>query len=203
MDKLFTVATNLKKIELPDFNEENFFLEQDNDRYLNFLNNVVLKYVEDKDELMSHVEEKNIGNNRHFAGIFNSKDVTCIVPKRNNLFDEMISIHEITHLVNYLNYQKNENALTKEVIPYFNEYDYLSRIHDFYKDYYEKYRLYTAIRAAKSMHDDNKDEYLPYIYAYFLLSTKKDIYDINSLNKINTKKNLDKSLKLKGYTFKI
>ena len=53
------------------------------------------------------------------------------------------------------------------------------------------------------MNSENKDEFLPYIYGYFILSTKKEFYDINSLNKINTKKSLDKSLKAKGYTFKI
>ncbi|MBR3116837.1 MAG: hypothetical protein IKF36_03070 [Bacilli bacterium] len=203
MDKLFSVSTNLKKLKLPEFNEENFFLKADNDRYSLYLDKVLYKYVDNKDELNRHIETKNLGNNRDFAGIFNNNEVTCVIPERKTLFDEMISIHEITHLINYYNNQKNGDSISKEVIPYFNEYEYLSRIHEFYKDYYERYRLYTAIKAAKKMNNDNKDEYLPYIYAYFLLSTRKDSYDINKLNQINTKKNLDKSLKLKGYTFKI
>ena len=100
MDKLFAVATNLKKLEIPEFNEENFFLKPDNDRYDSFLNEVIYKYVDNKDELNRHIKVKNIGNNRNFAGVFKNKEIVCIIPKRNNLFDEMISIHEITHLIN-------------------------------------------------------------------------------------------------------
>lgn len=203
MDKIYMVASNLKKVSFPEFNEENFFLKSDNNRYFDYLNNVVLKNVNDIDELNKYIETKKLDNNRDFAGIFNNKEITCVIPERKTLFDEMISIHEITHLINYLSNQKNADSISKEVIPFLNEYDYLSRIHDFYKDYYERYRLYTAIRAAKKMNNSNKEDLIPYIYAYFVLTSRKDNYDIEKLNQINTKKNLDKSLKLKGYTFKI
>ena len=128
MDKLYALATNLKKLNLPDFNEENFFLKSDDNRYLDFLNNVVLKEVDNTDEIFNHIEEKKLDNNRDFAGIFYNKEIACIIPERKTLFDEIISIHEITHLINYINNQNNEYALSKEVIPYFNEYSYLSRI---------------------------------------------------------------------------
>lgn len=204
MEKLLMLSSNLKRLNIPEFNEENFHLKADKDRYNEYLNNVLFKFVDNKERIMSHIVSKNIKISREFAGIFHGMEISCIIPERKTLFDEIISIHEITHLINYLNNERNEESISREVIPFFNEYDYLSRIHEFYKDYYERFRLYTAVRSAKKINNKNKDELLPYIYAYFLLTSKKDDYDINKLNQINSKKTkLDKSLKLKGYTFKI
>ena len=113
----------------------------------------------------------------------------------------MISIHEIAHLINYLNHRENDKSIYREIIPFFNEYEYLKQIHPFYAEYYLRMRKNDAIECANKMNMKNEKDCLAYILAYLTLEERKSNYNINKLNKINVdSKKLEKSLVRKGYT---
>ena len=202
MEKMNIFVKELKKVDFPDFNEENFSTKSDEERYQKFIDQVVLRNIENPDVVKRQIVEKKLYGERAFSGIFekNSNGI-CIIPERETLFDEIIGIHEITHLINYMSRGKVDDTVAAEVIPYFNEYDYLSRIDEFYAKCYEDYRLFTTIRAAKQIDSNNRNRLLPHIYAYLLLQSRKNDYNIKKLNKLNyNKKPLAKTLKSKGYT---
>ena len=199
MDKFKIIINELKRVENIDYNEQNFYTPADDDRYNDFLHNYVLKYVTNAESVFSCIKETNI---KKEAGIYqNGEEITCLVPKRDTLHDEMVCIHEITHLVNALENGEEDDDITREIIPYFNEYDYLKRIHPFYASYYEKYRLWSAVNSSKRLRGLDEKNFSSHIYAYFVIAKRKNDYDIDKLNQLNSKHGkLNKSLKSKGYT---
>lgn len=205
-----TIAETIKKLResnLHSINMENFKAEANDDRYYNYLYHYVLGYTKDDGEIFDRIKEKElyIDNPDYYGVYYNGIDFTCIVPKRKTIMDEIISIHEITHLVSALNDFHNYNTTYKEIIPYFNEFEYLNNKqsfeHSFYSSNYIIYRINTAIKAAKRMNKNNRDDCLSYIIACEILKKKMESYDIEKLNKINSKsKTLEKTLKQNGYT---
>lgn len=188
------------------FNIENLYYEADSERYNKYLINYVFKYYNNLDLLNKCCMEKNLNNNNFFAGIYYADECaksvpSCIIPKRKTLYDEMVCIHELTHLVSKLSYNMDDDSKYKEIIPFFNEYNYLKSIHEFYAEQYEIFRLNQAIKAAKNLNDENKDLMNPYIIGYLILKNRMKNYNINTLNKINSSKcDLEKKLIKKGYT---
>ena len=181
------------------FNEQNFYVNASEERYNGYLSETVLKYVHDKEFIKKYVEEKDLGHDSTFYGIFDNDK--CIVPKRKKLIDEMISIHEITHFISHLANKENDECLSKEVIPCFNEYDYLKRINKFYSECYLKYLLNKLITSSQTLQGDDIERIKPYLYAYEVLCNNKEDYNIHKLNKVNTKsKTLQLDLEKKGYT---
>jgi len=196
------IIYEFKRKDYIDFNIENFYSPANDKRYNEYLIKYVFKYYQDLKSINDYYIEKNLKGNNFLSGIFrNGNEVSCVIPKRQTLFDEMVSIHELTHLINELSENLNDDSKLKEVIPYFNEYNYLLSIHDFFAKQYEIFRLNTAIKAAKTIDSENYNTALAYIYAYKILEKRKDNYDIKTLNKINSaKNNAEKKLILKGYT---
>lgn len=191
-----------KKMNYRYINLESFKTHADNDRYNDFLLNKLIKYYSDSSTLDEYCQEKNLDGNSYLYGIFTKgNNVSCIIPKRESLFDEMACIHELTHLISKLNNNLNDGSMYNEVIPYFNEYDYLKSIHHFYSDLYEILRYNSTVKAAKEINEENKEKAISYIYAYMVLMKRKTNYNIKELNKINSKsKDAEKKLILKGYT---
>ena len=149
MREIRDLLVDLKYSKPLEYNIENFYKTADDDRYYSYLNDVVLKYVKDKDEVLSYVEEHDFYGDKIISGVFETKDkLTCIVPSRKRLIDEMVNIHEITHLISHLASFDNDKTSSKEIIPFFNEYEYLKRIHPFFADYYKVLRYNDAIEAA-------------------------------------------------------
>ncbi|MBQ3475341.1 MAG: hypothetical protein IJH20_04160 [Bacilli bacterium] len=202
MDKFRIIINELKDVKDIDYNEQNFYSPANEERYQAYLNEFVLRYVTDVDSIMSCIQETNF---KKEAGIYqNGDEISCLVPKRETLYDEMVCIHEITHLIHCLENGEEEDDITKEIVPYFNEYDYLKRIHPFYAKYYEKFRLWSAVHYSKRLRGLDEDNFSSHIYAYFVLEQRKNDYDIDKLNQINSKHGKLKSpLNKKGYTLKI
>lgn len=194
------VIEDLKNQSYVQFNEENFMHKANDQRFYDYLYSCMLKYVANPDMITDRIITKNISGNRDFSGIFyQGGNISCVVPVRETMFDEMVNIHEIAHLIACFTNLENEKSILREIIPFFNEYEYLKRIHPFYAECYEKYRLNNAIRLAR--HENVSDDELPEIYAYSALEKKKKRYNINSLNKLNARsKKLEKKLEFKGYT---
>ena len=190
------------KMNYKDFNIENLYSPADPMRYNNYIINYVLKYFDNLKSINDYYQERNLKGHNSFAGVFrNNVEISCVIPKRQTLFDEIVCIHELTHLVSELSNNLDSCYCLKEVIPFFNEYHYLLSIHEFFAKQYEILRLNTAIKAAKNITKDNYVNSLCYINAYLVLENRKEDYDIEKLNKINgSKKNLEKKLILKGYT---
>lgn len=205
MEQLKMIAKELKEVSYPELNIENFCSAPDEERYQKFLNTVVFKNVDNPEVVKRQIVEKKISGRTDFTGVWiKGNEGICVIPKRETLYDEMIGIHEITHLVNYMTRHIVDGSVAKEVVPYFNEYEYLSRIHEFYQKYYEKYRFYNAIKASKEYCNKGNEDALSYLYAYLLLQKRKDSYNIKKLNNANVKKmSLSKSLKRKGYTLNL
>lgn len=196
----------LKNMNSIYFNIENLYYPADPERYNKYLTKYIFKYYSDLNLLNKCCIEKNLNNNNFFAGIYYAEECakqepSCIIPKRKTLYDEMVCIHELTHLVSKLNYNMDVYSKYKEIIPFFNEYDYLKSIHEFYAEQYEIFRLNQAIKAAKNLDNENKELVNPYIIAYLILKNRMNNYNINTLNKINSSKwDLEKKLIKKGYT---
>lgn len=175
-----------------EYNLLKYYIPSNKERYNYYLNYVLFRYLKNSLEIKKHIEEETLIDAEENAGIYlnNNSEVFCIVPKKRTVFDEIISIHEITHLINYLN---NENAYTSkysEVIPFFNEYNYLSMIDLKYKSVYEKFRFYSANNINNN-----------YYFAYLILQKRKYDYNINFLNKVNSQeKNIEKKLIKHNYT---
>lgn len=207
MKNIRDIILELRESKPYSLNMENFKTEANDDRYYNYLYHYVLGYTKDDGEIFDRIKEKElyIDNPDYYGVYYNGIDFSCIVPKRKTIMDEIISIHEITHLVSALNDFHNYNTTYKEIIPYFNEFEYLNNKqsfeHSFYASNYLIYRMNTSIEAAKRMNKYNRDDCLSYIIAGELLKRRTQNYDINKLNKINAKsRTLEKSLKLNGYT---
>lgn len=203
METIAETVRKLRELNKQSLNMENFKTEANDDRYYNYLYHYVLGYTKDDSEIFDRVIEKEYyDENTNIYGVyFNGKDFSCIVPKRKTILDETRSIHQISHLVSALTNFSNDKTIYREVIPYFNENEYLKKMHSFYAENYLIYRLNTAIEAAKRMNKNNRNDCLAYIYAYEILKKKLVTYDIEKLNKINAKsKTLEKTLKQNGYT---
>lgn len=205
MEKLEKNIINLKKKRLNELNMENFYSPADEDRYYEFLYNYVLSSVKDDGVIFDHIKEEKFYTKERVTGVTDIYgDVTCIVPERKNLFDEMVCIHEISHLISILNTPNNDKSPYREVIPYFNEYEYLKQIHRFFASYYETYRENDAILRARALNGQESDQRRKrnesFILAYELLKKRRDNYKIFDLNKTNAKSlTLEKDLKRKGY----
>jgi len=196
------LVEHLRNKKPEEFNVENFYVPADDDRFYEYLDDYLYYYVADEDEIEDHIEERKFYTEHKITGVFdNGKEVKCIVPERETLLDEMITIHEITHLINYLNSKNNGKSIHKEVISYFNEFEYLKQIHSFYSKCYLIKRENDAIECARIMNERNKKDCLSYIIAYETLVKRKNNYNIKKLNDINcNSKKLEKSLIRKGYT---
>ena len=202
MKKIDKEIEKLQNTEYKYFNIENFYSKCDNKRYNDYLIKYVLKYFNNLKSINDYYLEKNLKGQNYFAGIYrNGMELSCVIPKRQTLFDEMVCIHELTHLINQLNNNMNYNSNYNETIPFFNEYDYLMSINEFFAKQYEILRLNTAIKAAKSLDNDTMENAYAYINAYLTLEKRKNNYNIKNLNKINSTSNdVEKQLILKGYT---
>ena len=139
--------------------------------------------IDDYNSLKKYITEKELNGNYDYAGIYYDKEIKCLVPKINNIYDELVCIHEITHLINYL-YSREELGEYSEIIPYFNELEYLKNknprlLIDFFQ------------RKKGLIYDD-----IRYYYGYSALALNHDIYDIDYLNKLNKKRNIKNKLKI-------
>lgn len=205
MEILENNINNLKNKRLNELNMENFYTPADEDRYFNYLYNYVLSSVTDDGVVFDHIKEEKFYTKERVTGVTDIYgSITCIVPERETLFDEMVCIHEISHLISILNSPNNDKSKYREVIPYFNEYEYLRQIHSFFSSYYETYRENDAIIRARALDDQVSDKRRKrnesFILAYELLKKRKRNYNITSLNRINAKTlTLEKDLKRKGY----
>lgn len=203
MEKFDITIEELKNKKKHFINMENFKHEADDDRYYGYLYDYLLRNVTDDSIIFDSIIERPVyHDNYELTGVFEKdRQFHCIVPERKTLFDEMVSIHEITHLINVLSSRNNDKSTSRETIPFFNEYEYLKQIHDFYATYYEKYRENTSIDAARMANERNKKACIAYIQAQLVLAKRKDNYNIDTLNRINTKtKRLERDLNRKGYT---
>lgn len=202
MEKLYENIKKLREEKPAEFNIQNFYLIADDDKYFEYVDNYLYSYVMDTDMVEDCIEERKFYTDDRITGVFEiDRKVTCIVPERHTMFDEMVSIHEIAHLINYLNNRNNDKSIYRKVIPFFNEYEFLKQINQFYADYYLRMRRNNAIECANKMNMKNEKDNLSYILAYLILNERKEDYNIDKLNKINTDaKKLDKALIRKGYT---
>jgi len=202
MEKLYENIKKLKEEKLAEFNIQNFYHYAEDDRYFDYVDNYLYYYLMTPEEVEECIEERKFYTENRITGVFElGNKVTCIVPERHTMFDEMVSIHEIAHLINFLNHRDNDKSIYREIIPFFNEYEYLNQIHPFYAETYLKMRRNDAIECANKMNMKNERDCLAYILAYLTLEERKNNYSINKLNKINTdSKKLEKSLIRKGYT---
>ena len=202
MENIKENIEKFKNMNYVDFNIENLYSPANQKRYNDYLINYVFKYYNNLKMINDYYLEKKLKGNNYFAGIFrNNKELSCVIPIRQTLFDEIVCIHELTHLVSELKNNMNEDSNYSEIIPYFNEYEYLKSIHEFFAKQYEIFRLNTAIKAAKELKDDNISKAYSHIAAYMILEKRKKNYDIKKLNKINaTSKDVENKLILKGYT---
>ena len=196
------IVEDLREMEPEEYNEENFYTKSDNIRFFTYLSKTILSKT-DITDLSSHIDQRQIYRRPFQAGtIITSEGVLSIVPELKTIKDEMDCLHEYTHLLNYLNNPSNQDSIYKNVIPTFNEFDYLKQIDDFYANYYRRLVFNNAVDAAKNMRQNNQKDCLSYIIAYLVLEHRKDKYDIGKLNDINcNSKRLEKSLIKKGYTF--
>ena len=192
------IVKKFRNMNYIDFDNHFKEIKSNNDRYNDYLNNKIFKYFNEYQNINDHYIEKEYNNNYFLSGIYeNSNTIICNIPKRKTLFDEMICIHELTHLISALKVNMNHYSKYKEIVPYFNEYNYLKIIDINLANEYELFRFNTAIKSAKCK--ENED-YLSYIIAYLVLQKRKNNYNINKLNKINSRDELEKKLILKGYT---
>ena len=197
-----TIVEDLRNMDYEEYNEQNFFTEANQLRYYDYLDKIVLKYCSNPDRITSRIKEKRVIE-RPFVGktISTEYKVFAEVPERKILLDEMMSIHQITHLINFTNNKDQEESIYKDVIPTFNEYDYLSKIHPFYAEYYLRLVRNNAIEAARTINDSNTKDNLSYIMAYLVLEHRRHNYDIEKLNYMNAQnKRLEIKLPEKGYT---
>lgn len=203
-----TFIENHRNVISANFNNENFYVHSDDLRYYSFVYRFLFNNVSDVNRIMESIKETKISGNTYYPGIYSTEtNVKCIIPERKKLLDEMVSIHELTHLINYLESGRFDDSISKEVIPFFNEYDYAKKIHTFYSDQYLQFRYYKAIEAANRINHIDKDYHnqaYASIYAYLLLKKMKNDYDIDLLNRINSSgKYLEPELQKKGYTLHI
>ena len=196
------VIEYLKELELQEYTDENFYTISNEKRFFLYLRKVLLSKANCKDFSKCIIQRKP--NYRPFESktIITPRNIISIVPELETLRDEMSCIHEYTHLLNYKNNPKNQESIYKNIIPTFNEYDYLKQIGDFYANYYRRLVSNNAIKAAKIMDETNQKDCLSHILAYLVLEHRKDNYNIDKLNEINCQsKKLENSLINKGYTF--
>ena len=202
MNNIKEKIIDLKNMNYVDFNIENLYSPSNQGRYNRYLIDYVFKYFDDLKSINDYYIEKNLNGRNYFAGIFrNNEEISCVIPKRQTLFDEIVCIHELTHLISELKGNIDYTSSYKEIIPFFNEYEYLMQINEFFAKQYEILRLNTAIKAAKKMNKDNAYEAYAYINAFYTLENRKNDYNIKKLNKINsTSSDIEQKLILKGYT---
>lgn len=200
--KMKEIISKLQSIRHIGFNTDNFSSPANEERYQEYLNDYLLKYVTNKNDLNTHIIERELESPEVYAGIYmGEKGIDCHIPTRKTLFHEMLCIHEIAHLIHYYNIKDYEHDNFSEIIPYFNEYEYLRNIHPFYAKAYEAYRLERAIYAAHRIGEIHPSAVHSHIYAYEVLESRKKDYKIDELNKINAEANsLEKKLTKKKYT---
>ena len=187
----------LEKANQIYFNIENFKTKADEERYQEYLNKVLLKYVSDKAEILESVY---VNKDEEQTGIItkNGKYI-ALIPKRKTMYDELLGIHNIALLIGIL--KRNKFGIESEVIPVFNEYEYIKRYHEKLLTLYRKYLLSCSIDAAKDISNGDDLENMAIIYSDYVLKQRKDDYNINTLNKINAKSlDLKKDLERKKYT---
>lgn len=183
-----------------EYTVENFNHHADEDRYHSFLEDFVY-YYSDESIIEEHLFERPFYTENMLTGIYDDgKEIDCIIPETNNLYDEMVRIHEITRLVTYLNNKANDYDVTKFVVPYYNVYDYLKRIHPFYAEYYLRKIRNDAIESAKKIKSIKETDNMAKIVAFESIMRRKDDYNIRELNKANAfSKKLYRSLNKKEY----
>ena len=171
--------------------KKNFYLENDENRFNEYLYRCIYKYLTNY-SIYNYIFERKLDNTNTYAGIFTNNDnIACIIPKRKNLYDEMVGIYELTQLVNILSSNQNLNSEYDGVVPSFNVYNYLKSISDDLASDYENYKYNLLNKSNNPMND---------LYAYSSLVRRKKDYDIDELNKINCSDvDLKRELKLKGY----
>ena len=183
-NEVVNFINNHKNISTIEYNKENFYTKDEPLRYATYVNRYLFSNVSDVSRIINSVRTTSIGSEFNLAGVyFNDNEVSCVIPERKCLLDEMICIHELTHLINYLESGNNNCSIYDEVIPFFNEYDYAKKIHPFYGKCYEQFRFNKAVNAAKNIGSNDFDYYkdaIKAIYAYLLLNKKKDDYDIKT-----------------------
>ena len=196
------VVEYLRELEPQEYTDENFYTFSNEKRFFLYLRKVLLSKSDCKDFSKSIVQRKAYYRPFESKTIITPKGVISIVPELERLRDEMSCIHEYTHLLNYKNNPKNQDSIYKNIIPTFNEYDYLKQIGNFYANYYRRLVSNNAIEAAKRMDETNQKDCLSHILAYLVLEHRRDNYNIDKLNEINCQsKKLENSLINKGYTF--
>ncbi len=201
-EKFKDYLKELKRLRYDKFSLENFYMPANEGRYQEYLNDYLLKYVQNKEEILDHVVEAPLEEPSVYAGMFmGNTGLYCHVPERKNLFHEMLCLHEIAHLIHYYGIGFYEYNAFSEVVPYFNEYEYLKNINEAYAKLYEVYRKSRAIYAAHNLDRVYEDTVNSHVLAYKVLENRKDDYDIDELNIFNSvSMDLSKKLIRKKYT---
>lgn len=191
----FNEELNKFKNEESKFDENKFNIKNNNYKLYGYVNNIILKNK--YNTISKYINEKELNGDYSYAFLYRDKTNTpkINVPKRHILFDELVYIHELTHLVNELN-NEPKYTISQEVIPYFNEYEYLKRNYNYLLKNFLELKKKIIIDYNKNNNDYKIDTY---IYAYLLLLKRKDDYNIYLLNHINKEKNYENKLIKKDY----
>ena len=198
MNKLEKGIIELKNYEPFYFSEENFNMRPDDERFNDFLDDVVLKYIDDKEAFKGMIWEKKYNNKGIFDTVIGPR---CTISTRDNMQNEIDAIKIITRFVNYKeNNNKFSYSIDESVVGTFNQYEYLYRINDGLSKLFLLHKKHQCINQLRNNDVLKRNSYIPEIYSYLLLLKKLNTYDINELNRINTKsKSITKSLNRKGY----
>lgn len=204
MSKLRQKTIELCNSNYINFNDENFMMNSNDERFNTFLNDVILKYFKNKEDFYTHIIDYNNPSIWNHNGIKMEPngELYATIPNRKTMLDEMNSIFTLTKLVRGLN---DDDILvpniTDNVVSQFNIFEYLKRSYneEFAKLYIQSLKS-DAIMYSKKIYIEEKKELTPYIYAYMLLEQRYKDYNINELNRINAKsKNKALALKMHGY----
>ena len=185
---------NLEFLEYPDTSVD---LEA-------FLNSSLYSYLS-PDEIIQIYNYIIIRKNANYGVFINNKQIKAILPEVETKKDTLISIHEITHLINLV-CSKNHifSTMYTEIIPIFNEVYYLYKNNFDYKSFVQKSLNDSILKYKKNIF--NPFNILAHLYAYIIIN---DLINYNSidlddcfifLNDINlNSKNLSYDLESNGF----
>ena len=158
---------NLEFLEYPDTSVD---LEA-------FLNSSLYSYLS-PDEIIQIYNYIIIRKNANYGVFINNKQIKAILPEVETKKDTLISIHEITHLINLV-CSKNYifSTMYTEIIPIFNEIYYLYKNNFDYKTFIRK-SLNDSILKYKN-NKFNTFNILAHLYAYIIIN---DLINYNSID---------------------
>lgn len=203
MGKFEDKVKELEKTEPYYFNEENFSRKNSALDFFYYYYNFIIKYTNSDEKKVIEDGKTLVNKDSEKYGIFETSiGPKCIVPKPNNVGDDLKSIELLTKFAYYISHNKTlKYDISSDVIPAFNQYHFLYENDRDLLDIYMLYKKNIAIKVAHTKDINNKEENLKKIYSYLVLEKRKKDYDIRYLNYINCNyKNVPKTLRYNDYS---